>query len=59
MARAKTGLCKCKDTLLWCFWFVAVVRCVVVYGPYEGPTTTALAFAHPTMVQPPQKGATY
>jgi len=31
----------------------------VVYGEYGGPTVTALAFAHPTMVQPPQKGTVY
>jgi hypothetical protein len=31
----------------------------VVYGENSGPTAAALAFAHPTMVQPPEKGAAY
>ncbi|KAK0750858.1 hypothetical protein B0T18DRAFT_443495 [Schizothecium vesticola] len=31
----------------------------VVYGQYGGPTVTALAFAHPTMVSEPRRGAVY
>lgn len=30
----------------------------VVHGQYGGLTVNALAFAHPTMVQPPRKGLT-